>query len=143
MQPEALCYHRLAKAAGYARDHKRVFVGTNPDANWPAGASELLPAGGALVHYVSYASERAPDAVVGKPSADLARLVGEMHHLKPESTLMVGDRCNTDVAFGAAVGWSTLLVLSGCHTRADAAKAPAHERPMFICESVASLRELL
>ena len=46
MQPEGLCYARLAKASAYARDRKRPFVGTNPDNTWPGGATELLPAGG-------------------------------------------------------------------------------------------------
>ena len=143
MQQENLCYHRLAKAGAFARDRKRVFVGTNPDANYPAGASELLPAGGSLVKLVSYAAEREPDVVVGKPSADLARLVAELHGLRPEATLMVGDRCNTDVAFGYSVGWSTLLVLTGCHTLDDVAKAPRGEVPTYVADSVATLKPLI
>jgi len=58
MQLEGLCYARLAKAAAYARDRSRPFIGTNPDQNWPAGLSELLPAGGCNVRFVAYASER-------------------------------------------------------------------------------------
>lgn len=93
MQTEGLCYARLAKAAAYARDRSRPFVGTNPDTNWPAGLTELVPAGGCNVRYVAYAAEREPDALVGKPSPDLARLVASLHGLRPETTLMVGDRC--------------------------------------------------
>jgi 4-nitrophenyl phosphatase len=143
MQYEQLCYSRLAKAAAYARDTSRVFVGTNPDSSWPAGATELLPAGGCNVAYVSYAAERQPDVVVGKPSRDLARLVAEMNHLTPEATLMVGDRLNTDVAFGKSVGWRTMLVLTGCHGLADVASAGAHEMPDFVAASVADLASLL
>ena len=81
---------------------------------------------------------------MGKPSRDLALLVAKLYSLKPETTLMVGDRCNTDVAFGRSVGWHTLLVLTGCHTVDDARAAPsASERPDFMVPSVADLAGLL
>ena len=50
---------------------------------------------------------------------------------------MVGDRTNTDIAFGRSVGMRTSLVLSGCHTRADAAAAPPVATPEFVAKSVA------
>ena len=141
---EGLCYARMAKAAAYVReDPTRPFVGTNPDCSWPGGVRTLIPAGGCNVHYVAYASERAPEAIVGKPSRDLAMLVAKLYSLTPETTLMVGDRCNTDVAFGRSVGWHTLLVLSGCHTAEDARAAPACERPDYMTASVADLAGLL
>ena len=84
-----------------------------------------------------------PDAVVGKPSGDLARLIAQMYALKPEATLMVGDRCNTDIAFGHSVCWSTCLVLTGGHGHADVSKAPAHERPDYVANSVVNLAALL
>ena len=141
---EGLCYARMAKAAAYVReDPTRPFVGTNPDCSWPGGVRTLIPAGGCNVHYVAYASERAPEAIVGKPSRDLAMLVAKLYSLTPETTLMVGDRCNTDVAFGRSVGWHTLLVLSGCHTAEDARAAPVCERPDYMTASVADLAGLL
>lgn len=143
MCTEGLCYSRLAKAAAYARDRNRPFVGTNPDQSYPGGCTTLLPAGGCVVQFVSYGAERAPSAIVGKPSSDLAKLVAEMYDLKPETTLMVGDRCNTDVAFGVSVGWWTMLVLSGCHTMADAKAARIEERPDFVTASVADLAGLV
>ena len=139
MLTDTLCYHRLAKAAAYARDRSRAFVGTNPDASYPAGATELLPAGGCNVRYVSYGAEREPDAIVGKPSRDLAMLVGKLHGLKAASTLMVGDRTNTDIAFGKSVGWRTLLVLTGCHGLAEVASAAPGETPDYVTSSVADL----
>ena len=139
MQTEELCYARLAKAAAYARDRRRPFVGTNPDQSFPGGCSTLLPAGGALVKYVSYGAEREPDAVVGKPRRDLALLVAQLYSLRPEATMMVGDRCNTDMAFGLAVGWSTTLVLSGCHSREDVSRAALRERPDYCANSVVDL----
>jgi ribonucleotide monophosphatase NagD (HAD superfamily) len=87
--------------------------------------------------YVGYAAERPPDVWVGKPSRDLAQLLVREHGLTPARTLMVGDRTNTDIAFGRSVGMRTCLVLSGCHTRADAAAAPPEATPEFVAESVA------
>lgn len=140
LQMENLGYARLAKASAYARDRRRPFVATNMDENWPGGVGCLLPAGGACVSYVSYAAERPPDVNVGKPSRDLARLLVRLHGLDPRRTLMVGDRCNTDVAFGRSAGMRTLLVLSGCHTLADALAAPSASCPDYVLPSLAELR---
>jgi phosphoglycolate/pyridoxal phosphate phosphatase family enzyme len=143
LQMERLCYARLAKASAYARDRSRPFVATNLDENWPGGLGALLPAGGACVSFVAYAAERTPDVNVGKPSRDLARLLIETHGLDPRRTLMVGDRCNTDIAFGNSVGMRTMLVLSGCHTLADACAAPRSSCPDFVAPSLACLRALI
>jgi phosphoglycolate/pyridoxal phosphate phosphatase family enzyme len=143
MQYEGLCYARLAKAAAYARDPQRPFVATNPDANFPAGLADMVPAGGCNVRFVAHAAEREPDVVVGKPSRDLALLLSSLYGLSPDTTLMVGDRINTDVAFGLSVGWRTMLVLSGCHSRADIRRANAAERPDYCADTVADLANLL
>ena len=72
---DGLSYACIAKAAAYARDPRRAFIATNPDANFPGGFDELLPAGGTVATAVAYAAERAPDVWVGKPSRDLAQLL--------------------------------------------------------------------
>ena len=88
---------------------------------------------------MSFAADREPDAIVGKPRLEFAPLVAQLHGLKPGTTLMVGDRCNTDIAFGNGIGWKTMLVLSGCHSRADIAKASSVEVPDYVADSVADL----
>lgn len=142
LQFEDLGYRRLAKAAAYARDRARPFVATNLDESWPAGVGTLLPAGGACVRFVAYGAEREPDVCVGKPSVDLARLLVDSYELNPARTLMVGDRCNTDIAFGRSVGMRTLLVLSGCHSLEDVRAAAADSRPEFVADSIAQLTQL-
>jgi len=142
MLSEGLCYARLAKAAAFARDKTRPFVATNPDSNFPAGVGGLLPAGGACVAFVACAADRPPDIVVGKPSKGLSDVVTQLYGLRPGRTLMVGDRCNTDILFGNRAGFRTLLVLSGCHTLADADAAEPDARPDFVAGSLADVLRL-
>jgi len=87
MQVENLGYERLGKASVYARNRDRPFIGTNPDQVTPAGIDVLLPAAGAQLAYVSYAAEREPDVVVGKPSNDLANVIIDLYGLNPSRTV--------------------------------------------------------
>jgi len=53
--------------------------------------------------------------LIGKPNPFAIELVKEEHGLDPNSrSLMIGDRPNTDIAFGKAAGIDQCLVLSGC-----------------------------
>ena len=72
---------------------------------------------------VAAACGRTPDAVCGKPSADLAGYL--LEGLDPSRTLVVGDRMDTDVALANAMGSSSLLVLTGVARAADVAKVQA------------------
>lgn len=92
---------------------------------------------------VACGAERSPDIYVGKPSKDLAELVLLTFGLTACRTLMVGDRLNTDIAFGRTVGMHTCLVLSGVHSREDARQAPADQQPHFVAETVVQLASAL
>jgi 4-nitrophenyl phosphatase len=54
---------------------------------------------------------------------------------------MVGDRPETDIAFGAASGWTTVLTLSGVVD--DPAGVPAGLRPDLVVGSLAELPGLI
>jgi ribonucleotide monophosphatase NagD (HAD superfamily) len=56
--------------------------------------------------------EREP-VLTGKPSPFLIQDIIATHGVTPQRMLMVGDRLDTDVAWGAATGMSTLLVMTG------------------------------
>lgn len=51
--------------------------------------------------------------LTGKPSPFLIQDIVSTHGVTPQRMLMVGDRLDTDIAWGAATGMSTLLVMTG------------------------------
>ena len=80
----------------------------------------------------------------GKPCAGVlwhAIAASERAHqpdLQPQQMLMVGDSMKTDIAFGAACGVRTMLVLSGNTESVEQARAVAPDiAPDFVAPSLA------
>jgi 4-nitrophenyl phosphatase len=59
------------------------------------------------------AAGREPDAVIGKPSPEPILQIMREAGAKPEETVMVGDRYETDIAAGLAAGVAAWMVLTG------------------------------
>jgi ribonucleotide monophosphatase NagD (HAD superfamily) len=59
--------------------------------------------------------------------------------------MMIGDRLDTDIAFGNGGGLSTLLVLSGTTTEEDAfaGRGEAGPRPSFVSDAIRDLTDHL
>jgi ribonucleotide monophosphatase NagD (HAD superfamily) len=55
---------------------------------------------------------------------------------------MVGDRLDSDVAFGHAGGFASVLVGTGCTSPAQLAACPGAERPSYSMDSFAGLSSL-
>lgn len=87
------------------------FFATNPDKTFPTPRGEI-PGAGAWYSVIVTASEVQP-IVAGKPFRFLMDLSLEKLGTSNEETLVVGDRLDTDIAAGQAVGCPTALVLSG------------------------------
>lgn len=113
-------YDRLTDALRAFESGVDWFVGSDPDRTIPTD-SGLVPGSGAVVESVAAVAERRPDAVLGKPHPFTVDLVFERLGCDPANALVVGDRLDTDVAFGASAGATTALVETGVATRADAA----------------------
>lgn len=94
------------------------FFATNLDKTFPTPRGEI-PGSGAWISVITTATEVEP-IVAGKPSPYLMELSLERLGASKESTLVVGDRLETDIAAGQAVGCPCALVLSGVSTRAQA-----------------------
>lgn len=91
------------------------FYATNPDKTFPTPRG-LIPGAGAWYCVVTTATDVHP-IVAGKPFPFLMELSLERLGTKKEETLVIGDRIDTDIAGGQAVGCPTALVLTGVSTR--------------------------
>jgi ribonucleotide monophosphatase NagD (HAD superfamily) len=100
-----------------------------------------MPGAGPLIAAVENATGVSA-VIVGKPSPTLITQLLAKHGLDPARTVMVGDRLDTDMAFGAAGGVARCLVLSGVATEAQAAQLPLTDprRPTHMLNSLAELQ---
>jgi 4-nitrophenyl phosphatase len=111
------------------------FYATNPDKTFPTPRGEI-PGAGAWYSVIVTATGVQP-LVAGKPFPFLMDLSLEKLGTKKEETLVVGDRLETDIAGGQAVGCPTALVLSGVSTLEQATNwKPA---PDFVAEDLSQL----
>ncbi len=94
------------------------FYATNPDKTFPTPRGEI-PGAGAWISVITTATNAEP-IYAGKPLPYLMELALERLGTRKEETLVVGDRLETDIAAGQAVGCPTALVLSGVSTNEQA-----------------------
>ena len=111
------------------------FIATNPDVTGPS-PDGVLPATGSVAALVTAATGVRP-YFVGKPNPLMVRSALNRIGAHSESTVMVGDRMDTDIVAGLEAGLETVLVLSGISTEADAERFAY--RPSRIVASVADL----
>jgi 4-nitrophenyl phosphatase len=133
-----LNYEKLRRATLHIR--KGVpFYGTNPDKTFPTPYG-LVPGAGAILAAVEAATDVKP-VLFGKPLPAMMYMALEKLGTKPEETLVVGDRLETDISAGQAAGCKTALVLSGVSGREQAEDwQPA---PDLIVEDLATLVTLI
>lgn len=109
-------YAKLCIASLYIQ-RGAMFYCTNTDAYNKVGGARM-PRTGCWLDALQRAVGQ--DAtVVGKPSGKFMDQVVDRYELDRSRTLMVGDRLDTDIAFGNRNGVQTCLVLSGVSTQAD------------------------
>ena len=111
------------------------FIATNPDPTGPSPAGPQ-PATGAVAALISKATGVRP-YFVGKPNPLMMREALRAINAHSESTVMIGDRMDTDIVAGIEAGLHTILVLSGITTRAEVERFPF--LPSRIADSVADL----
>jgi NagD protein len=115
------------------------FIATNPDPSGPSPAG-TLPATGSVAALISTATGRQP-YYIGKPNPLMMRSALNRLDAHSETTLMVGDRMDTDIISGLEAGLRTVLVLTGSTSRAQIEHFPY--RPTHVIDSVADLIELV
>ena len=115
------------------------FIATNPDVTSPS-AEGPLPATGSIAALITKATGALP-YFVGKPNPMMFRSAMNRIQAHSESTVMIGDRMDTDVVAGIEAGLETILVLSGSTRAADIARFPY--RPTRVLDSIADAVALI
>jgi HAD superfamily hydrolase (TIGR01450 family) len=130
---ERLVYDDLRNAVlALRRGAELLATSRDPTLPMPDG---LWPGTGAILAAVETGSEKQA-SIVGKPEPQL--FYTALDRLGDGSTLVVGDRLDSDVAAAAKAGLDAALVLTGGTSReqAEEAKEP---RPKFVADSLAEL----
>ena len=130
-----LTYAKL-RAACLAIRAGATFIGTNPDRTYPA-EDGIVPGAGSILAALTAATDQ-PPLIIGKPAPAMFEAALALLGAQPTTTLMVGDRYDTDILGGAEAGLQTAMVLTGVSDRAEAERGP---RPPDLL--VTNLAELL
>lgn len=112
------------------------FIATNPDPTGPSPHGSL-PATGSVAALITKATGLEP-YFVGKPNPLMMRSALNALGAHSESSVMIGDRMDTDVISGLEAGLDTVLVLSGSTSREQTELFPY--RPTHTVNSIADLR---
>ena len=111
-------------------------VATNADLTYPAAGGLLWPGAGAILGVVT-ATTGVSAEVVGKPNPPLFEAA--LRRAGGGRPLVVGDRIETDVAGASALGWDSLLVLTGVTGASDLAASGV--RPSYVARDLSALFE--
>ncbi len=134
----SVTYADLAAATYYVNQGAR-FIGSNPDVNFPSEIGRL-PGAGALIAVVELSTGVTP-TIIGKPERYIFDEAVRRLNADPTTTIMVGDRLNTDIVGAHNAGLPSLLVLSGIATYEEATTASI--QPTHILPNIAALYDAL
>ena len=115
------------------------FIATNPDVSGPS-VNGPIPATGSVAALITKATGVEP-YFVGKPNPLMMRSALNRIDAHSETTVMVGDRMDTDVVSGLEAGMRTILVLTGSTRPEQVERFPY--RPTHIMDSVADIVDLV
>ncbi|MFQ5828556.1 MAG: HAD-IIA family hydrolase [Candidatus Methylomirabilia bacterium] len=104
-------YAKLNTALQAVRRGARL-IATNPDRTCPTESGEIPDCAG-MMAAVEAVTGAEVEVVAGKPSPLILEAALEVLALPAVACVIVGDRIETDIAMGRALGVGTILVLSG------------------------------
>jgi glycerol-1-phosphatase len=111
------------------------WVASNTDMSLPTERG-LGPGNGTLVDLVARFAHRSPE-VAGKPHAALFEET--LDRVGGDRPLFVGDRLDTDIAGAVAIGWDSLLVMTGVTRLEELVAAPPEQRPTYLAPDLGGL----
>ena len=127
-------YEVITKAVRLVLNGARL-IATNSDLTGPTEFG-IAPACRSLVAPIELATGKKA-YFMGKPNPLMMRTGLHLLGVHSEEAAMVGDRMDTDVIAGMESGLATVLVLSGCTSRADINDYPY--RPTYILNGVGEI----
>ena len=130
----AYSFQRLTQAIRLVMGGAR-FIATNPDVIGPADGG-IVPATGAVAELEAEATGVKP-YYIGKPNPLMMRTALRRLNGHSESSVMIGDRMDTDIVAGTEAGMQTILVLTGVTKREQVERFPY--RPTLILDSIADI----
>jgi phosphoglycolate/pyridoxal phosphate phosphatase family enzyme len=141
-------YAKMVLATTYASQEDCLFIGTNKDAIHPSGphSNLVIPAEGTFINALRTSIGREP-IVLGKPHKTTWDVLKATHNITEENSCMIGDRLDTDIAFGNTCGLKyTLAVLTGITSEAEILRNTENEDtqhyvPHFFTNSLGDLIE--
>lgn len=123
-----LTYETLKRGCMAIRAGAR-FIATNPDRTFPSEEG-LIPGAGALMAALQASTDVQP-LIVGKPQPIMFQVALKMLEGNPETTVMIGDRLDTDIIGAHQANLRSILVLTGVTSRADLAASPYQPDAIF------------
>jgi 4-nitrophenyl phosphatase len=130
----ALTWHKLAIATQLILEGAEL-VGTNPDLTFPLEAT-LAPGNGAQIAALE-AATGVRATVIGKPAPLLYQQAMSAMGTTPDTTLVIGDRLDTDILGGIRLGMPTVLMLTGISQEGALGDSPI--RPTVVMEDLPAL----
>jgi 4-nitrophenyl phosphatase len=121
-----LTYRKLQRGCDAVRRGAR-FVTANLDPTIPSETG-AIPGVGSIAAAVQVATGVQPTNI-GKPAPQLMLQAVEAMGARPEQSVHLGDRLDSDVMGARNAGMVSVLVETGGHNRADALRLPETERP--------------
>jgi len=111
-------HYRELKLASLAIRNGAQFFATSRDPAFPSSEGHV-PATGAMLASIEVASGKKA-VVAGKPESIIFEAaLSHSHCLDKDTTVIIGDRIDTDILGGKIAGISTILALSGSTKRED------------------------
>ncbi|GMT06652.1 hypothetical protein PENTCL1PPCAC_28826, partial [Pristionchus entomophagus] len=119
-----ISYMKIMKAANYLRNPNCGFFITNEDYTFPGpyGAA-IVPGTGCITSAIRACAHPRVPTVFGKPSEQLERYMKANFEIDHNTTIMFGDRLDTDIMFGNQLGVDTCWMRTGVHTAEDVQRA--------------------
>ncbi len=125
-------YEKLSMAVDFVMRDAAFFKASK--SNVFINGKKILPGTGSIAKVIELTAGKKPQ-LVGCPSKYMAS-VFESLSLDPEKTVIFGDECDSDIALGNTLGYTTVLVTTGRDGEIDYLKARGLNEPKLVLKSI-------